>query len=240
MGEEVGNPKPMREKRFLTIFLLILAAAGFGQQPSPAPSATPIPDLNIVLAQMDEGGKRFKSAQADFKWETYTAVTTSTDEQTGQIFSRRKNGSQELAIRILTPHPRQALIKGDKAIMYDPRIKQTTERKIGDKADAESVMNMASAFGIKGQDLRGDYDVKLIGWETVDGIKTAKLELVPRKENVKRLVSKVILWIDLKRDVAVQQQRFDHEDYQLAHYTNIKLDGKIPDDVFSIKKGGGE
>jgi outer membrane lipoprotein-sorting protein len=222
------------------MFLLILAAVAFGQQPSPVPSATPTPDLNIVLAQMDEAGKNFKSAQADFKWETYTAVTKDTDESTGQIFSRRKNGSQELSIRIVTPHPKQALIIGDKAIIYDPRIKQTTERKIGDKADAASVMNLASAFGVKGQDLLGDYEVKLIGWEKVDGINTAKLELVPRKENVKRLVSKVILWIDLKRDVAVQQQSFDHEDYKLAHYTNIKLDGKIPDDVFSINKGGGE
>jgi outer membrane lipoprotein-sorting protein len=229
----------MREKRFVPIFFLILATVGFSQQPSPTPGAT-TPDLSAVLAQMDEAAKRFKSAQADFKWDTYTAVTRDTDESTGQIFSRRKNGSQELAIHILTPHPKQGLIKDDKAIIYDPRIKQATEHKIGDKADAASVMNLASAFGVKGGELRSDYDVKLIGWETVDGIQTAKLELVPLKESVKRLVSKVILWIDVKRDVAVQQQRFDHEDYQLAHYTNIKLDGKIPDDVFSIKKSGGE
>jgi outer membrane lipoprotein-sorting protein len=222
------------------MFLLILAAVGFGQQPSPASSATPAAtDLNTVIARMDEAGKTFKSAQADFRWEHYTAVIKDTDVQTGQIFARRKGGSQEVAIRILKPHPKQVLIKDGKATMYDPKINQSTERKIGDKADAESVMNLAFAFGIKGHELLRDYEVKFVSWETIDTVQTAKLELVPLKENVKKLFSKVILWIDLRRDIALQQQRFDPDsgDYQLAHYTNIKLD-KISDDVFSIKKGG--
>jgi outer membrane lipoprotein-sorting protein len=219
----------------------ILAAVGLGQQPAASPAAPPA-DLTTVLARMDEGAKLFKAAQADMKLETYTAVVKDTDEQTGKIFSRRtKNGSQEVAIQILQPHPKQVLIKGAKATIYDPRIKQTTERSIGDKANAESVTNMASAFGIKGQDLLRDYEVKLMGWETVDGVKTAKLELVPRNEKVRQnLFGRVILWIDLQRDVALQQQRFDASsgDYQLAHYTNIKLTDKISDDLFAIKKNG--
>lgn len=223
----------------------------FVQTPTPAPNAAPAApgaaptapasDLHSVLARMDQGAKTFKSAQADFKWEQYTAVVKDTDEQTGRIFSRRKDGGQEVAIRVLMPHPKQVLIKRDKAIMYDPRINQTTEREIGNSADAKSVMNMAFAFGVKGQDLLSDYDVKLAGWETLDNIKTAKLELVARTESVRRLFSKVILWIDPDRDVAIQQQRFESSgDYQLAHYSNIKLNEKISDDFFAIKKGGSQ
>lgn len=236
-------------KQNLSFLILLLMAAAFGQTPTPTPdgvtaapaAAPPASDLHSVLARMDQGAKTFKSAQADFKWEQYTAVVKDTDEQTGRIFSRRKDGGQEIAIRVLTPTPKQVVVKRDKAIIYEPRINQTTERAIGNSADAKSVMNMAFAFGVKGQDLLSDYDVKLAGWETLDNIQTAKLELVARTESVRRLFSKVILWIDPDRDVAIQQQRFESSgDYQLAHYSNIKLNEKISDDFFTIKKGGSD
>jgi outer membrane lipoprotein-sorting protein len=197
-------------------------------------------DLKDVLAEMDEGAKRFKAGKADFTSESYLEVTKDKDESSGQIFSRKKNGSQEVALQISKPHPKQVLIKDGKATVYDPRIKETTERSIGDKADAESVANIASPFGVNGQDLLRDYEVKLLGWEPVDGVKTAKLELVPRKEGGKKLFSRIILWIDLQRDVALQQQRFqpDSGDYQLAHYRHIQLSDRISDDFFKIRKGG--
>jgi outer membrane lipoprotein-sorting protein len=248
MGEEVGRPEPMRQKTFFPMLLSILVAVGLGQQSASSPgAASPAGDLNTVLARMNEASQHFKSGQADVEMNNYTAVVKETEVQSGKVFSRRRNGSQEVAIQIVKPHPKQVLIKGGKAAIYDPRIKQVTERSIGDQTDVESVMNMASAFGINGQDLLRDYEVKLVGGEKVDGIQTAKLELVPRKEGAKKLFSKIILWIDVQRDVALQQQRFGPDaggpvtdlDYQLAHYTNIILNGKISDDVFTIKKGGG-
>ncbi len=242
----------MRQNPFVLIFLLIVTGWGLSQTPTPAPipsatvQATPAPtaapsvaDLKAALARMDEAARHFKSAQAEFRWEQYTKVVNDTDVQTGRIYSRRKDSSPEVAIEVLMPHPKQVVIKHNKAVMYDPRIKQRTERDIGNNADAQSVMNLAFAFGVRGQDLLRDYDVTWAGWEHVDGIKTAKLELVARKESVRRFFSKAILWIDLDRDVAIQQQRFESSgDYQLAHYTNIRLDEKIPDDVFTIKKSG--
>ncbi len=234
------------------MFLLIATGLGFNQFPTPTPAPSPTAqatpeapaaaaasDLNAALVRMDEAATHFKSAQADFKWEQYTKVVNDFDIQTGRIYSRRKGGSPEIAIDVLTPHPKQVVIKHNKAVMYDPRINQTTERDIGNNADAQSVMNLAFAFGVRGEDLLRDYDVTWAGWERVDGIKTAKLELVARKESVRRFFSKAILWIDLERDVAIQQQRFESSgDYQLAHYTNIRLDEKISDKVFTIRKSG--
>jgi hypothetical protein len=98
-------------------------------------------------------------------------------------------------------------------------------------------MMNAFAFGVKGQDLLTDYEVTFTGWEKVDSIQTARLELVARKENVRKFFTKVVLWVDLDRDVAIQQQRFESSgDYQLAHYSKVVLDDKIPEDVFVIKK----
>lgn len=192
-------------------------------------------ELNTVLAKMDKTGKGFKSAQADFRWEQYTAVVNETDEQIGQIFLRRKGKDQEVAIRISSPHPKRAVIKNNQATMYDPMTNQTSERKF-DSSDAQSMMN-AFAFGVRGEDLLKDYEVTFTGWAQVDNIRTARLELVARKEKIRSLFTKVILWMDLDRDVAIQQKRLEASgDYQLAHYTNIVLDSKIPDDAFAIKK----
>jgi outer membrane lipoprotein-sorting protein len=191
---------------------------------------------SAALARMDEGARHFKSARADVKWERYTKLVNDTDLQAGRIYARRSNSGLEVAIEVLPPHPKQALLKHNKVVMYDPKLKQATERDIANNADAESMMKLGFAFGVKGEELLKDYDVTWTGWEVVDGIKTAKLELLPRKESLSRFFSKAILWIDLERDVAIRQQRLESSgDYWLAHYTNIELNGKVSDDVFTIR-----
>lgn len=223
----------MKQSLSLLTFLLIGAALGFSQGATPGPAS----DLKTVLAQMDAAGKDFKSAQADIELVQYTKVVDDSDVQTGQIFFRRKGSDVEVALRVIKPHAKQAVIKDGKVIFYDPKINQTTERDItNNRTEVESLMNLG--FGGRGQDLLKDYDVKLDDWEMVDNIKTAKLELVPKGEHLKRFFSRVILWIDPERDVPVKQQRFQSSgDYQLTHYTNIKF-GKISDEVFRLKKTG--
>jgi len=64
--------------------------------------------------------------------------------------------------------------------------------------------------------------------------------LVPKSDRLKQFFTKITLWVDPKRDVPLKQQRFESSgDYQLTHYSNIKVPGKVSDDVFRIKKSGG-
>jgi outer membrane lipoprotein-sorting protein len=47
------------------------------------------------------------------------------------------------------------------------------------------------------------------------------------------------LWIDPDRDVLLKQQFFELSgDYRVAHYTNMKLNQKIQDEVFHLKTNG--
>ena len=93
----------------------------------------------------------------------------------------------------------------------------------------------AAGFSLAGADwpedhafLRGELSRRLP--------RTAKLELVPLKSKFRAMFSRVLLWIDPKQDVSIRQQLFEPSgDYRLAHYTNIKLNGKIPGEVFEIK-----
>jgi len=230
---------------FLFAFSPAIITAGVAKKNAKAPAqatpsatseAKPGGDLASVLRQMDAASANFKAAHADVELVQYTAVVKEKDVQKGQIYFRRKGHETEVALWIREPHPKQAVVKEGKVIFLDQRTKQVTERSLGDnKQDIEAVMNLG--FGGSGKDLTRDYDVTLSGWETLDDVNTARLELVAKSEKLRRLFTKLVLWVNPKLAVALQQQRFEVSgDYQLTHYTNIKMSSGIPDDKFAIKK----
>lgn len=234
-------------KRNLRCFIpvLFLYAFAIGQTPTPAPNHSEAAqgDLKSVLAQMDEAAKSFKSAQADVQLTQYTALVKDTSTQSGQVFFRRHGddaNSMDVALRIVMPQAKQVVVSGDEFSFYDPKTGQCTERKIGDdnRADVATMMNLG--FGGRGKELLQDFDIKLAGWEKIDNVETARLELVPKSDNLKRFFTRLTLWIDPKRDVPLQQQRFERSgDYQLTHYSNIRVPAKISGDVFRLKKNCG-
>ena len=103
------------------------------------------------------------------------------------------------------------------------------------RGDVDALMRLG--FGGSGDDLLKNFEVKLGGWEEVDKTRTARLQLVPKDPELKAKFSQVDMWMDLSRGVALQQQWFfgASGDYKLAHYTDIKVNSPISDDVFRLK-----
>jgi outer membrane lipoprotein-sorting protein len=195
-------------------------------------------DLNAVLAKMNANAATFKSAQADVEFETYQKVIDEKDLQKGRIYFRRTGNGVEAAIDLTSPAPKQVIFRNGKISIYDKKIDQVTERDVSKyKAEVEAFLSLG--FGARGDDLKKSYEVTLAGWETVEGVKTAKLALVPKDEKTRNTYNKIILWIDLERDVSLQQQFFEPSgDYRVARYNSLKLNSKIPDDVFRLKTTG--
>ena len=218
--------------------------AGNARQ-SPAPShaggkssgqaAAGAHDLKSLLAEMNRAAAGFKSAQADFEWDQYQRVVEEHDLQKGQIYFKRTKAGTDAAVKVVSPEPKQVIFKDGKLSLYQPRIDQVTQYKANsNRADVESFMSLG--FGASGDDLARNFEIKLDGWETVDGVRTAKLDLVPKKEKMKASVNRVLLWMDAQRNVSLKQQFFEPSgDYRLTHYTNIRLNGRVPDDVFRLK-----
>ena len=203
------------------------------------PGSTALPaDRNFVLEKMNETASSFKAAQADFDFESYQKIVQESDHQKGRIYFRRTKNGVDAAFDMAGPAPKQVVYKDGKLYIYEKKIEQVTERTVGsNKSDVEAFLSLG--FGARGDEMLRDYDVTMDGWETVDGIKTAKLDLTPKKENVRRTYNKIVLWIDPLRDVLLKQQFFEPSgDYRLAHYTNMKLSAKLPDDVFRLKTSG--
>ncbi|MGH9492535.1 MAG: LolA family protein [Terriglobales bacterium] len=210
-----------------------LTAGGFPE--APASEASPAPSLEAVLNQMDSAAANFKSAQADFVWDQYQRVVDETDTQKGKLYFRRAGKETQMAADISEPEKKYMLFAEGKLSVYQPKIDQVTEYDAG--KDRESVQTfLVLGFGGRGHDLPKSFTVKLGGVETVDGVRTVKLELVPKGAKARSLFERVVLWVDPARGVSLRQQAWEASgDYRLAHYANIRINEKIPDDVFQLK-----
>jgi outer membrane lipoprotein-sorting protein len=227
--------------------LLLMAAPGFAcnakkpktAQTTAAAAPTTGGNLESVLAKMNQTSTGFKSAQGDFEFETYQKLVDEKDTQKGRIYFRKttKTGV-DAAFDIEGRAPKQVVYTDGKLRVFEKKINQVTERAVGkNKSDVEAFLSLG--FGATGAELQRDYEVKLDGWEMVDGVQTAKLDLTPKNEKLLQTYNKILLWIDPERDVLLKQQFFERSgDYRLAHYTNMKLNGKISDEVFRLKTNG--
>jgi outer membrane lipoprotein-sorting protein len=198
----------------------------------------PVDPLSAVLKTMDTAAVSFRSTQAEFEWNTYEKVIDEVDDvQTGTIYYRRTGKEKEIEmmadvrmegnnLKTLKPEPKYVLFGEGKVRMYQPKVDQVTEFDLG--------------FGGSGQDLVKAFDVTYVGPEKIDGVATAKLQLVPKSEKARNTYNRIFLWIDLDRGISVQQQFFTpQQDYRLAKYSSIQVNGKkIPDEVFKLKTTG--
>jgi outer membrane lipoprotein-sorting protein len=192
-------------------------------------------DLEAVLTQMDKAAASFRSAEADFVWDQFQAIVQEHDIQKGRVFFVRHERDTHMAAQINEPDKKQVVFSEGKIRFYQPKIDQITEYEAGtNKEEVESFMVLG--FGGRGHDLLKSFYVKYTGEETIDGVKTVKLELTPKMEKVKKMFNRFILWIDPVRDVSLKQEAFEPSgDFRTAIYSNIKVNEKVPDDTFKLK-----
>lgn len=232
-------------KRLSLVFCLLLAVRVLGFSFAPQTKPDDPAALNSVLKKMDQVAATFRSAQAAFEWDTYEKVIDEVDDvATGVIYYRRTGKDIEMMAEVkeegpslaaVKPSPKYVLINGGKVRMYQPKPDQITEFDLGkNRAEFESYLDLG--FGGSGQDLQKAFDVTYEGQETLNGVTTAKLQLVPKSAKVKNTYSQIFLWIDLDRGISVQQQLFTPDgNYKLAKYSSIKINEKISEEVFKLK-----
>jgi outer membrane lipoprotein-sorting protein len=250
--------------KLLSLILPIALVSSFTVVPSPNASiysrttATgfdcrfSLPDdsspLDAVLKKMDAVAATFRSTQAEFEWDNYEKVIDEIDEiDTGIIYYRRNGKEIEMMAEVkkagptldaLKPEPKYVLFSGGKIRLYQPKIDQVTEFDLG-KNRSEFEGYIVLGFGGSGQDLVKQFDVSYVGPETIDGIATAKLQLIPKSEKARNTYKQIFLWIDLDRGISVQQRLIQPQgDYRLIKYSNIQMGKKIPDDIFKLKTTG--
>ena len=223
-------------KKQLLMIVLFLAVNLAQATPSRGQSATGQGDLNSVLAGMNASAGKFKSAEAAVEFETYESVVQEKTLQKGRIYFRKTSKGVQAAFDLTSPAPKQVVFDGKYVTMCEPRIDQCTQRDVSkNKADVESFLSLG--FGASGDELRKSYEVTLGGWEPIEGVRTARLELVPKNEKLRQTYSKIVLWLEPDKGVLLQQKFNESSgNYRLTRYSNMKLNSGLPEDAFKLKK----
>lgn len=201
------------------------------------------PRLDTVLHEMDQASAKFQSAEADLRKEVFTKVINDTEEQKGEIYFLRKGGSTQMGMRLTTP-PQQIIEYKDGVVrVYNPNTNHidTVSAAGANKSRFETFLTLG--FGGSGKDLQKAWMIDDQGPEQMsDGQKnvtTEKLDLVSKDPDVRKNVSHVTIWVDPTRSVSLKQRLyFPNGDTQTAFYTDVRLNGKIDLNQFSIKCKG--
>ena len=222
--------------RLISAVLAVAVAAITGLAPTPGQNASNSSSLDAVIKKMDTAAAGFRTTRAEFEWDRYEKVIDEVDDiQSGTIYYRRTGKNVEMKLDITKPDLKYVLFSDGKFRVYQPKPDQVTLYDAGkNRADFENYLVLG--FGGTGQDMLKAFDVTYIGPETINGIATAKLQLVPKSEKLRTTFKQIVLWIDLARGISVQQQFFEPQgDYRLAKYSAIKVNEKIGNDVFQLK-----
>jgi outer membrane lipoprotein-sorting protein len=214
------------------LFFAALCMFGFS-----AVSAVAAQDLQSVLSRMDAASARFHTTSADVEFSSaQTKPIPDTDVQKGTVYYKRDGSSFEGGVHIDTddgqPSPKILVCCANNLIrLYEKLTNHLTN--LGALSQYQDWFLLG--FGASGKELAAKWDIAYDGQETVDGVKTEKLELTPKDPKVREKVHKVILWMDADRAISLKQY-FDEGDGQsrTCHYTNIKVNQPLPKDAFTL------
>jgi hypothetical protein len=202
--------------------------------------------LSDVLQRMDQAAQKFRSLSADVRKTDYTDVLSDTTVEEG-TFKLMKSGKEKFILladfkgqdaHVVQMTPAQVKIYHPKANSVE--IYET--RKYTKAADQYLMVG----FGTTAADLQKTYAVTLGGTETVNGVKTTRLDLAPKSAEAKKLVTQIQLWIPEGQANPIQEKMLsgkEGKDYKLFQFSNTKIrtvsDPALPASDFDLKLPAG-
>lgn len=222
---------PTLMKRLLPALLLASVPAAFAQA-----------NLQPILSRLDQAAATFHNAQAQVKYDNYTAAIHVHEIQTGTLYIERGGKGVTMGAKFFDPSnpgtPARILnYDGRQLALYTPGTNQEDVFAAGaNQAKYESFLTLG--FGGSGKDLAAQWNINDQGAETVNGIKAEKLDLVSKDPSVQNMIKHVTIWLDLARGVSVRQIFYQPDgDFRTADYTDVRVNTQINKKDFAIKKG---
>jgi len=207
----------------------------------PVRAAHAADDLKTVLHRLDVAAANFHTTSADFQFDTVqTDPVPDTDVQKGTVYYGRKGSSFQMAAHIREVNgkivPKVYTYSAGILRLYEKLTDQV--RNFSKASKFESYLMLG--FGASGKDLEQKWDIKYLGSETLtDGntaVKTEKLELVAKDPAIRKVLSKVTIWVDPDRAVSLKQVFNEGPgQYRVCVYFNFKTNQPLPGNAFTIQ-----
>jgi outer membrane lipoprotein-sorting protein len=216
----------------IALFAIALSSISASAQAKPG-------EVDAVLRQMDAASTKFKSAEADFKWDFYERVVKETTTQTGTIYFLKNGAKLEMGAKVAPPQAKFVEYKNAVLRLYDPNTNHITILNAGkNQAQYESFLTLG--FGGSGSELAKAWTIGDQGSESLsDGekqIDTRKLDLVSKDPGVRNMFTHITIWVDPIRGISLKQQFFTPSgDYRTANYTNIRYNQPVNNKPYAIK-----
>jgi outer membrane lipoprotein-sorting protein len=218
----------MAASLLFSALVLAITPASLNAQPRPG-------HLDEVLRQMDAASLRFQSAEANFRWDLYEKVVKETTTQTGNIYFKKQGTTTVMGAKIVSPSAKFLEYRDGRLRLFDPGTDHLTiVTSKGNQAQMESFLTLG--FGGSGKDIVKAWTISDLGDETVDGVQTAKLDLVPKDPAVRNNCTHMTIWVDPARGISLKQSFYmPSGDYRTAVYSDIKYDQKVDEKPYQIK-----
>jgi len=213
-------------------FMRFLAALLFMVTLSRAAAARPGDELLAsTFARMDAAAAAFKGLTTAVNKVSHTEFLKQDDIDSGTMAVKRSKPHELRAlVNITAPDKKEVELNGHNAQMYFPKSNTVQIVNLDKKTTAVVDQLLLLGFGSTSADIQSAYTVKAGGEETIDGQKTVRLVLTPKKPETLGDVVNIELWISDATGMAIRQKFNEHGgDYVLAVYTNMKLVTNLPD-----------
>lgn len=183
-------------------------------------------DLDSILKEMDKRQKEIKDLQANFSQEKVLELLEEKLISQGRMKYKKPD---RMSWEYFEPDPLLMIIKGQRMWLYYP------DMKVAEKYNLEKsgeTLGLFTGFGKSMDYLKKNYQIRLLE-EKKD---FCSLELIPRKEEELRYVSRIVLWIDTKEYWPIKTKIFEpNGDTTLIEFKNIEINTEIPDSEFEFQ-----
>ena len=216
--------------------LLFLLLGFFTDLPSGTMETVPAaPGLESVLERMDRRGGNLHSMSARIIQKKWTDILEEFDEEErGEFHFLREKEAIRLRRDITEPGVSTLLINDGKGIFYQPLLKQANRYDLGARKDRAEFLLLG--FTSEKEALREAYSIRWLGPELVGGRETYALELTPRSDKVSAFFSRIVLWVDGRLWVPIQQKLVEPtRDYLLIRFEDVRLNLDLPASRFELE-----
>lgn len=218
--------------------VLFVNAAGHA-----APAQATQGRLKTVLAEMDAGSARFRSAEASIQKQQYEKIVDDTTTETGTIYFLRSRGSMQVGARFNPPDTQTMEYKDGLLRLYTAGTNHIAQYSASGANQARFETFLTLGFGGSGRELAKQWTITDRGSEPMnDGsrkVQVEQLDLVSKDPSVRNNFTHITIWVDLARDVSLKQEFFTLSgDTQTAVYSNIRLNQPINLKAFEIRCKG--